>query len=73
MGNCKCGCGAFTCNDRNFIPGHDSKLRSQIEAEAGGVFAVQDIIAAAKYYSCGAITSSELATTVKEIFAAKSI
>jgi len=73
MGNCKCGCGEFTRNNRNFIPGHDQKLRSQIEAEAGSIFAVQDIIAAAKYYSCGAITSGELTTTVREIFDAKSI
>ena len=51
MAQCKCGCGQES--DREFLPGHDQKLRTQLEARVGGVLALRDLIDATQaYVSC---------------------
>ena len=36
MAQCECGCGQES--EREFLPGHDQKLRTQLESRAGSLF-----------------------------------
>ena len=72
MGICKCG----TCNkptkraNSDFLPGHDSKLRKQIEARVGGIFKLQELADIAEGYARGKIKSEEFTKRVRSIFSA---
>jgi hypothetical protein len=68
MGECKCGCGKETTNEKDFKTGHDSKLRSKIENEVGGIFALEKLVRTANDYSCGKIKEGEFLKVVREIF-----
>ena len=46
---CECGCGGETKTGK-FLPGHDQKLRSQIEDDLGGLLALRDLAKAARRY-----------------------
>lgn len=70
MSVCKCGCGNET-NYGDFIPGHDQKLRTSLENEVGGIFALQELILAAKKYSYGETTSDVFLALVRRVFAPK--
>jgi hypothetical protein len=45
MARCECGCGADA--RREFLPGHDQKLRSALERKVGGFLAMRTLVAAA--------------------------
>jgi hypothetical protein len=40
---CHCGCGDLTKGGR-FLPGHDQKLRIEIERQAGGLEKLREIV-----------------------------
>ena len=67
MGRCKCGCGE-PVNDANFVAGHSQKLTARLVSEVGGLFALQELVQAAKKYSCGEKNSKEFLDIVQRIF-----
>ena len=66
MGECRCGCGNPT-SGAYFLPGHDQKLRTMLVDEAGGLFALQELVLSAKKYSCGEMDSEEFLDLVRRI------
>ena len=47
MVTCECGCGAQT-ETAAFVPGHDQRLRTRLEAQVGGILALRSLIEAAE-------------------------
>ena len=67
MSTCECGCGQSSTRD--FLPGHDQKLRTSLEAEVGGLLALRSLVSSAKAYANGATTEAEFNSLVRQIFA----
>ena len=63
MAQCECGCGQES--DREVLPGHDQKLRTQLEARVGGVLALRDLIDATQAYVSGQSTEQVFSQRVK--------
>jgi hypothetical protein len=70
MGDCRCGCGESAENG-DFIAGHSQKLTASLVKEFGGLFALQDLIQAAKKYSHGKKDPAEFLDLIRRIFPAK--
>lgn len=69
MATCKCGiCGQDAASGRDFLPGHDMKLRKEIEKKVGGLFNLNDLVDVAEKYSRGEIESQKFTKRVREIF-----
>ena len=66
MNECACGCGGNP-SQGVFLPGHDQRLRAQIEAQAGGLLALRDIVRKARDYQGGVITESEFGRDVRAL------
>jgi hypothetical protein len=43
---CQCGCGESTQNG-SFKPGHDQRLRTDLERRVGGILGLRDLVEAA--------------------------
>jgi len=71
MGDCKCGCGK-PASGGNFIAGHSQVLTASLVKEAGGLFALQELVQAAKEYSCREKGQEEFLHIVQRIFPVKS-
>lgn len=72
MDNCKCDCGEpVNSADADFLPGHDLKLRIQLEHQVGGLLSLKEFVHAAKRYSCGDASAEEFASLVRRVFAVK--
>ena len=67
MGDCKCGCGK-QASSGNFIAGHSRVLTASLVKEVGVFFALQELIQAAKEYSCGEKDSEQFLNIVQRIF-----
>lgn len=65
MAQCECGCGQES--DREFLPGHDQKLRTQLEARVGGVLALRDLIDATQAYVSGQSTDQGFTQRVRAL------
>jgi hypothetical protein len=65
MSTCECGCGQASARD--FLPGHDQKLRTSLEAEVGGLLALRTLVSGAKAYAEGATTEVEFNRLVRQI------
>lgn len=68
MGECKCGCGN-TSNGRNFLPGHDQKLRASLENQVGGLLALKELVQTASKYFDAETSMEEFENVVRRIFA----
>ena len=66
--HCECGCGAAV-QGRDFVPGHDQKLRIQLEQRVGGLLALRDIIARLEQHAKGGSTQAQLSAAVRDAFA----
>jgi hypothetical protein len=69
MAQCECGCGQDSTRD--FLPGHDQKLRTALEARVGGLLALRSLVAGAEAYAEGNSTEVQLQQKVRALFAAK--
>ena len=49
---CECGCGQEST--REFLPGHDQKLRVALESKVGGLLALRELLVQAESYASGA-------------------
>ncbi len=72
MNNCKCGCGN-PASGRNFLPGHDQRLRTRLVDEVGGLFALQELVQSAKKYSCGEMDTEKFLNLIRRIFPVKNL
>ncbi|MGO9316804.1 MAG: hypothetical protein ACLPXT_03735 [Terracidiphilus sp.] len=64
---CQCECGVIAPNGL-FLPGHDQKLRIDLENRVGGIMAMRELVEAAEKFSRGKSNSTVLAKTVESIF-----
>jgi len=53
-----------------FLPGHDQKLRTALEARAGGLLCMRSLLEAAESYASGDLREQELTQRARAIFAA---
>ena len=71
MSKCECGCGCES-GGRQFLAGHDQRLRTELENRVGGILALRKVVEAAESYAAGSTTTEHLAMCVREVFAKKS-
>ncbi|HZX25966.1 MAG TPA: hypothetical protein VFF16_02770 [Telluria sp.] len=67
---CACGCGETPANG-TFLPGHDQKLRAELECRVGGLIQLRMLVEAAEYFVEGNINSSMFNSMVKDVFSMK--
>jgi hypothetical protein len=72
MSDCKCGYGGEAGIGSDFRRGHDSKLRSELERLAGGIFGLERLVRSAKKYSDGKMNEHKFNNLVKKIFTSRS-
>lgn len=68
MSQCECGCGQESAGGQ-FKPGHDQKLRTDLETRVGGILALRRLVDAAASYATGQTSTEQLATTARQVFA----
>ena len=64
---CECGCGESVASG-SFKPGHDQKLRANLERRVGGLLALRSLVEAAESYAGGLSPIEKLAQTASVIF-----
>jgi hypothetical protein len=65
MATCECGCGQESARD--FLPGHDQKLRTALETRVGGVLALRDLVDASASYASGQTSEQVFAQRVRSL------
>ena len=68
MASCECGCGEESA--REFLPGHDQKLRTQLESRLGGILHLRTLVDAAESYARGESSDGAFTQRVRFLFAA---
>jgi len=63
---CRCGCGKF--GKGRFLPGHDQKLRAQLERRTGGILGLERLVDAAQGFAHDKVDRVSLEKTVGDIF-----
>lgn len=63
---CACGCGKRPIKG-DFVPGHDQKLRANLEERVGGLIALRMLVEAAEHHVNGSIGSSMFSSMVKDL------
>ncbi|MBN7825130.1 hypothetical protein [Bowmanella dokdonensis] len=64
---CACNCGGMTAGG-NFLPGHDQRLRAELERRVGGIINLRMLVEAAEHFVEGNIGSYQFNGMVKELF-----
>lgn len=67
---CACGCGGKPVKD-NFLPGHDQRLRADLERRVGGLIELRMLVEAAEYFVADDLGGSQFSGMVKEVFQRK--
>jgi hypothetical protein len=67
MPECECGCGKMT-KGGIFAPGHDQKLRSELEKKVGGLLHLRDLVNMAEAYCKSEKDFDAFKRTVNRIF-----
>ena len=67
VNSCECGCGQESA--REFLPGHDQKLRVALEAKAGGLLSLRSLLSEAEAYANGASSEAQFLHQVRATFA----
>ncbi len=65
MPSCECGCGASATVA--FLPGHDQKLRIELERRAGGLLALRELVTAAELHLRGGSSADVFADRARSI------
>ena len=63
---CACGCGEKPAKG-TFLPGHDQRLRADLERRVGGLIQLRMLVEAAEYFADGSIGSSMFNSMVKDL------
>lgn len=64
---CACNCVGTTAGG-NFLPGHDQRLRADLERRVGGIINLRMLVEAAEHFVDGNIGSYQFNGMVKELF-----
>ena len=64
---CECGCGEASVVG-SFKPGHDQKLRTDLERRVGGLLALRSLVEFAEAFAAGRMQSDVLANEVRSMF-----
>lgn len=64
---CACGCGKEPAGG-DFLPGHDQRLRADLERRVGGLISLRMLVEAAEHFVEGNVGSSQFNGMVKELF-----
>jgi hypothetical protein len=64
---CACGCGDKPVKGI-FLPGHDQRLRADLERRVGGLIQLRMLVEAAEYFVAGDVGSSQFNSMVRELF-----
>lgn len=64
---CACGCGGSPASG-TFLPGHDQKLRADLECRVGGLVQLRMLVEAAEHFVDGSIASPMFNSMVKDVF-----
>ena len=64
---CACGCGGET-RGGVFLPGHDQRLRSNIEEKIGGLLNLDKLVDSAEKYADDQLSLGELGRITKSFF-----
>lgn len=64
---CACGCGKAPVKGK-FLPGHDQRLRVDLERRVGGLISLRMLVEAAEHFVEGGVGSSQFNAMVKELF-----
>ncbi len=65
MATYECGCGSESA--REFLPGHDQKLRAKLEANVGGILALRALVDASADYARGKTSEQAFTQAVQSI------
>lgn len=63
---CACGCGGEPVNGK-FLPGHDQRLRADLERRVGGLIHLRMLVEAAELFAGGSIGSAMFNNMVKDV------
>lgn len=63
---CACGCGE-KASKGTFLPGHEQRLRADLERRVGGLIQLRMLVEAAEYFAEGSIGSSMFNSMVKDL------
>lgn len=66
MASCECGCGQEST--REFLPGHDQKLRTRLEGRVGGLLKLRALVDAAESYAHGESPGYAFTQCVRSLF-----
>lgn len=69
MTSCECGCGGTPVRGA-FLPGHDQKLRTDLEHRVGGLPALRSLVEASEQFASSQISSEALAHRVRALLTA---
>jgi hypothetical protein len=67
MSSCSCGCGERTAGGV-FKPGHDQKLRTELEQRAGGLLSLAKLVDTAEQFAEGRTSLDSLAQAARQTF-----
>ena len=70
MPECECGCGERTLGG-SFLPGHDQKLRTSLEARVGGILHLRDLVELSESYVNGKLSLQDFGRMMSNIFRAE--
>lgn len=68
MASCECGCGRAPASGR-FLPGHDPRLRSDLEQRVGGFLALRSIIEDCEAHFAGRLSAQAFADRARATLA----
>ena len=71
MKNCECGCGQDST--REFLPGHDQKLRVALEARDVGLLALRALVSEAEAYASGSSTEAQFLQYVRKVMSSSQL
>ncbi len=63
---CACGCGKVPAGGQ-FLPGHDQRLRADLERRVGGLISLRMLVEAAEHFVEGNVGSYQFNGMVKEL------
>jgi hypothetical protein len=67
MSSCSCGCGERTAGGV-FRPGHDQKLRADLEQRAGGLLSLAKLVDIAQRFAEGHTSLDSLGHAARQMF-----
>ena len=67
MNTCECRCGE-RAESGGFLPGHDQKLRINLEGRVGGLLVMRELVDAMESYVQGRTSLDELGRVVRSAF-----